>query len=41
MELLRYRKSEIQKIEIIGENFYYSCADNNNNFINMRIFVDI
>lgn len=28
IDLLRYRKSEIQKIEVIGDGFYYPCTDN-------------
>lgn len=30
VELLKYRKSDIQKIEVIGDNFYYPCTENSN-----------
>ena len=30
IDLLRYRKSDIQKIEVIGDNFYFSCTDSSN-----------
>lgn len=30
IDLLRYRKSDIQKIEIIGDNFYFPCINNSN-----------
>ena len=30
IDLLRYRKSDIQKIEVIGDNFYFPCTDSSN-----------
>lgn len=30
IDLLRYRKSDIQKIEIIGDNFYFPCTNSSN-----------
>lgn len=30
IDLLRYRKSDIQKIEVIGDNFYFPCIDSSN-----------
>lgn len=30
IDLLRYRKSDIQKIEVIGDNFYFPCTNSLN-----------
>uniref|UniRef100_UPI00261ABBA6 hypothetical protein n=1 Tax=Fusobacterium sp. TaxID=68766 RepID=UPI00261ABBA6 len=33
IELLKYKKSNIQKVEIFGDNFYFSCQDNSTIFL--------